>query len=221
MIDYPYLKSAYDTVKVSNTSRSLFRFLPGFSAQNNPSTISKMRISPKGDLLACLHFSGDISLWRLPGVWLQKRWALVEQPQHHMINPQSYDSVKSDQYFFPVDISWWSNTVSTFKKKNFYQNLKFYYENFFKALAIARRSGAVSVCSISTLENLLGESPEFLAGPPQISSVYGERSGVIALECEITCNYRNRQRIDESEIVRIILCLLNFDKSWCFTVGFL
>lgn len=110
--DYPFLKIAFDSLKRAGSSRSIFRFLPGFSPQNNLSTVSRMRISPNGELLACLHFCGDISLWHLPGVRAHKRWSLIEQPQHNVCNPQSVESAKREEYFYPINICWWSDKVS-------------------------------------------------------------------------------------------------------------
>ena len=52
-----------------------------------------------------------------------------------------------------------------------------------QVVIIARYSGAVSVCSVANLRNLLGESPEFLAGPPRISSLCSDH-GFLGLECE-------------------------------------
>jgi len=52
-----------------------------------------------------------------------------------------------------------------------------------QVVIIARYSGAVSVCSVANLRNLLGESPEFLAGPPRISSLCSDQ-GFLGLECE-------------------------------------
>jgi hypothetical protein len=52
-----------------------------------------------------------------------------------------------------------------------------------QVVIIARYSGAVSVCCLANLRNLLGESPEFLAGPPRISSLCSDH-GFLGLECE-------------------------------------
>jgi neuroblastoma-amplified sequence len=65
-------------------------------------------------------------------------------------------------------------------------------------LIISRYSGAVSVCSITDLQNLLGESPEFFAGQPQISAAYGDGKGFLSLECEVNLIRKRRSHFDDS-----------------------
>ncbi|PSN37576.1 Neuroblastoma-amplified sequence [Blattella germanica] len=67
----------------------------------------------------------------------------------------------SEYWCHPVDVNWWSD----------------------QAVIIARHSGAISVCSVGNLHNLLGESPEFLAGSPQVSALCSDQ-GFLGLECE-------------------------------------
>lgn len=67
-----------------------------------------------------------------------------------------------------------------------------------QGLIVVRKSGAVSVCSTSTMDNLLGEAPELLSGPPSVASVRGEKEGLLALDCEVHVNYRHRS-VDEPE----------------------
>jgi len=67
-----------------------------------------------------------------------------------------------------------------------------------KVLIISRYSGSVSVCSITDLQNLLGESPEFFAGQPQISAAYGDGKGFLSLECEVNFTSKKRSQFDDS-----------------------
>ncbi|KAF4531011.1 hypothetical protein B566_EDAN009755 [Ephemera danica] len=140
------------------------------------SDVVTLKVSPAGRLLACMHACGAVSLWQLPSLRLFKYWQLSEQPDHNARNPQlveghstklSANSPNSSKEttldFLPVDISWWSENV----------------------LIIARYSGAVSVCSTTDLHNLLGEYPEFFAGPPQVSAASCDGRGFLSLECEV------------------------------------
>jgi hypothetical protein len=80
----------------------------------------------------------------------------------------------------------------------------------FQAVIIARYSGAISVCSVSNLRNLLGESPEFLAGPPQVSSLSSDH-GFLGLECETTFTSKKYPwdgSITQSEMVSNLLFLI-------------
>ena len=69
-----------------------------------------------------------------------------------------------------------------------------------QTIIIARYSGAISVCSIKNLKNLLGTSPEFLYGQPQISELNATR-GFLCLDCEIyiTSTKRNRDSTGEGK----------------------
>ena len=71
---------------------------------------------------------------------------------------------------------------------------------FAKAIIIARCSGSTSVCSTTDLKNLLGPSPEFLAGQPQIYELGSDR-GFLCLDCEtyITSKKRNRDSNTENQ----------------------
>ncbi|KMQ95721.1 neuroblastoma-amplified sequence [Lasius niger] len=65
------------------------------------------------------------------------------------------------------------------------------------AIIIARYSGSTSVCSTWNLKNLLGISPEFLAGQPQVCEL-GSEKGFLCLDCEtfITSKKRSREPND-------------------------
>lgn len=68
------------------------------------------------------------------------------------------------------------------KKKTFSNSIKIRLFSL-QALIIARYSGAVTVCSITNLENLLGTSPEFLSCQPQIAA-FSKGGGFLCLDCE-------------------------------------
>lgn len=70
-----------------------------------------MSVSPNGQQLACLHLSGEISLWRMPGIVLLKKWGLQEQPEFNRLNPEATETVKNNEYFYPIEIGWWLDSV--------------------------------------------------------------------------------------------------------------
>ncbi|XP_047117537.1 NBAS subunit of NRZ tethering complex-like isoform X2 [Schistocerca piceifrons] len=173
--DHPYYQltlSNEEEEAIWNAQRSFWSWVPVVKKKAEHSTIFRMQVSPKGKLLVCLHSDGAISVWHLPGIRLFRYWNLHDQPDFSARNPQlsymadrkryRFNSKLADLDFYPVDANWWSE----------------------KAVIIARHSGAVSVCSVRSLNNLLGESPEFLAGPPQVSALCNDR-GFLGLECEM------------------------------------
>ncbi|XP_068083289.1 NBAS subunit of NRZ tethering complex [Anabrus simplex] len=171
--DYPYYRlalTADEEEALLQAQRSLWSWVPTFRSRPRKSMIFKMQVSPKGNLLACLHTCGEISIWHLPAIKLYRYWPLCEQPDFDVKNPMlsGFNKRRSrmyagdaQSYFYPVDLNWWSE----------------------QAVIVARYSGAVSVCTVRNLCNLLGESPEFLAGQPQISALCNDR-GFLGLECE-------------------------------------
>ena len=59
----------------------------------------------------------------------------------------------------------------------------------------------MSVCAVNNnLQNLLGESPVFLAGQPQISALYVTR-GFLSLECEILITAKRRTHNTQDELL--------------------
>ncbi|XP_059489880.1 NBAS subunit of NRZ tethering complex-like [Neocloeon triangulifer] len=185
--DHPYyipaMSSEEDLLSIQGP-RGIWGWLPSFR-YSQQSDVLAMRVSPKSRYLACIHTSGAISLWHIPSLRLFKHWNLKDQPDHNAVNPQLIQGIQEKTKYqencidyLPVDISWWSEQV----------------------LIISRYSGAVSVCSISDLQNLLGESPEFFAGQPQISAAYGDGKGFLSLECEVnfTSKKRSGSQFDDS-----------------------
>ncbi|KAM0725693.1 NBAS subunit of NRZ tethering complex [Formica fusca] len=179
--DYPYFKLSFtfENSATSSSRFSIWNIIPIFSFQPE-SYIFTIKISPNGDFLVCLHTDGSVSLWGLPNLILQKKWKLSEQPEYNIPNPLGL--TKSKKFppgfteFHPIDIGWWSD----------------------QAIIIARYSGSTSVCSTWNLKNLLlGISPEFLAGQPQVCEL-GSEKGFLCLDCEtfITSKKRSRESND-------------------------
>ncbi|XP_015606385.1 neuroblastoma-amplified sequence [Cephus cinctus] len=180
--DYPYYKLSFthEDDTAGKSAFSLWNFIPTMHSQPQ-SIIFKISISPKGDLMACIHTDGSITLWSLPNLKLLNKWKLTEQPDYNARNPLGTMKYKKfplgTSEFYPLDIGWWSD----------------------HALIITRYSGSISVCSIKDLRNLLGTSPEFLAGQPQISELSPGR-GCLTLDCEtlLTSNKRKRDTNNET-----------------------
>lgn len=121
--------------------------------------VFQLSVSPSARQLAALHTSGSLSIWELPSLRKMKFWTLVDQPEHDTRNPSLVEPFarppgprpRSSQGFgapwsHPAELTWWSEL----------------------AVIVARYSGSVTVSSVATLRNLLGESPEFLEGVPQV-----------------------------------------------------
>ncbi|XP_020298354.1 neuroblastoma-amplified sequence-like [Pseudomyrmex gracilis] len=184
--DHPYCKLSFtfENAAINKSRLSIWNLIPIFSFQPE-SFIFLIKISSNGEFLICLHTDGSISLWGLPNLILQKKWKLFEQPEYNVPNPLGL--TKSKKFpgfttkvteFHPIDIGWWSD----------------------QAVIVARYSGSTSVCSTWNLKNLLGVSPEFLAGQPQICEL-GSEKGFLCLDCEtfITSKKRSRELNDLSE----------------------
>ncbi|KAK9304884.1 hypothetical protein QLX08_003941 [Tetragonisca angustula] len=181
--EYPYCKLSFtfdDELKTKSIF-SIWNIIPTLNLQPE-SIIFKIKISPNNRFLTCLHTDGSISLWRLPTLLIQRKWKLSEQPDFNIPNPLAHAKTKkfppNVTEFHPIDIGWWSE----------------------EAIIIARCSGSTSVCSTTDLKNLLGPSPEFLAGQPQIYELGSDR-GFLCLDCEtyITSKKRNRDSNTENQ----------------------
>lgn len=171
--DSPYLKLAFG-LEADELGPSRWRNFFKTFIEPSGDVIKKMKISPEGKTLACLHSNGSVSIWSLPGVKLIKLWTIFDQPGYQA-SQISDKPTKNDQKFWPVDLEFWSNS----------------------AITLVRRNGAVTVCSLSSLDNLLGEAPEFLSGPPQVTSISQEK--MILLDCEVVVNHGTLIVEDEPE----------------------
>ncbi|XP_034245235.1 neuroblastoma-amplified sequence-like isoform X2 [Thrips palmi] len=187
--DHPFYQLVNQDKKYESTSLSsgLWR-IPYFGSKHQQSVIIRLEISPSARRIAALHSCGGISVWSLPGVRLLGYWPLVEQPDWNAQNPLNVEAESpngkrsaglqaplSNESFSPVDLDWWSD----------------------EALVVVRNSGAVTVCEISNLQNLLGESPEFLAGSAQVRRFHNEK-GFLALECDVDVFCKSRLNDDET-----------------------
>nr|XP_033341499.1 neuroblastoma-amplified sequence-like isoform X1 [Megalopta genalis] len=212
--DYPFCKLsfAFDNESTNKSRFSIWNIIPSLSLQHE-SIIFKITISPNSQFLTCLHTDGSISLWGLPNLLLQKKWKLSEQPDFNIPNPLGPAKLKKFPpgftEFHPLDIGWWSE----------------------QAIIIARYAGSTSVCATKNLKNLLGMSPEFLAGQPQICELGSDR-GFLCLDCEtfVTSKKRNREsnveevssesedEDDELEPVSILNYTTNLMQSTLYSI---
>ncbi|XP_054277597.1 NBAS subunit of NRZ tethering complex-like isoform X1 [Macrosteles quadrilineatus] len=176
--DHPYYRrvvpSPEDLGRIESR-KGLMSWFSSFYKYHPFSVVFKMAICPESQLLACLHTCGSISVWHLPSLRLRGVWSLREQPGYD-VQPDD-DSTRSSQpqNFLPVDISWWPQ----------------------QKVMIARRNGAVSVCDLEELRNMLGEKPEFVCGEPRLSPSTSQK-GVLVLECE-TGNGQDANEVEEEE----------------------
>ena len=159
--------------------------LPFLSSAPSHDFILAMSVSASGGRLAALHVSGSLSIWRLPSLVLESSSRLQEQPLYDEVNPallQSTNKRKAKAEFLanpvryhPVSLAWWNE----------------------ESIVLARVSGAVTVLRIrDNLDNILGESPEFLEGVPRISQCF--QKGFFALECDYVVRGRRVSTREES-----------------------
>ncbi|KAG8254248.1 hypothetical protein J6590_011945 [Homalodisca vitripennis] len=179
--DQPFYRlavpSAEDIAKVE-ARRGIVSWVSSFYSSTTFSVVFKMVLSPNGQHLACLHTCGTVSVWLMPSLRLHGLWNLRDQPnfdvQPDNVKKKSRASQLED--FYPVDISWWAE----------------------EKVIIARRNGAVSVCELSELRNMLGETPEFVHGEPRLSPVSTQK-GILVLECEIDNSQDDNSSSEEEE----------------------
>ncbi|XP_039281626.1 neuroblastoma-amplified sequence [Nilaparvata lugens] len=184
--DYPYYKLTIPSEKELEKAKSSLGLWNKFSLmRSSPQTsiVFRMQISLQGKHLACLHTCGAVSIWSLPGLRLSGIWQLDEQPNSR--DNRNIKDEKSSKEFdwdkvYPIDISWWPD----------------------EKLIIARRNGAVSVCELEGLRNILGDKPEALAGATMLSTTCTEK-GFLALESEfkiISSKKRHQQSEQQEEV---------------------
>ncbi|WAR01028.1 NBAS-like protein, partial [Mya arenaria] len=142
--------------------------------------VLKASISPMGDHLCTLHFSGKLGVWALPGLHLIKAWAPQEQPYWDELSPELTDNPQVRKQIKDLvntknllDLSWWSN----------------------EALILARGTGAVTVSSVKTLANLLGKQPEWFEPAPRLTEVHN--GGFLGLEVE--CRFPRKRLLSVTD----------------------
>ncbi|XP_067884632.1 NBAS subunit of NRZ tethering complex [Heterodontus francisci] len=166
---------------VGASQRSLLRMLNfrGFWRQEpKQDGVFKMSLSPDGTLMAVIHFSGQLTLWEIPSLRQQKEWRQDIQDGFDAINPEWAKSmekrkkIKDRSSFYPLcDVNWWADN----------------------AVILARCSGALTVSSVRTLKNLLGQSCEWFEPSPQVSAAHD--GSFMSLECEVKVAYK-RHRLE-------------------------
>ncbi|XP_078503906.1 NBAS subunit of NRZ tethering complex isoform X3 [Lissotriton helveticus] len=168
---YKQVTSSEDDVAIAAKRRGLMRIMDFrlFSGRGKEQDgVFKMSLSPNGSLLAVIHFSGKLTVWRVPSLKLEACWDQVDQPKFDEINPNWRTSIekrkkmKEKESLYPlIDVNWWADN----------------------AVILARCSGALTVSSVKTLKNLLGKSCEWFEPAPQVTAAHD--GGFLSLECEI------------------------------------
>ncbi|XP_033611926.1 neuroblastoma-amplified sequence isoform X1 [Fukomys damarensis] len=170
----PYYKEVTggrDRVTVAPKTLGLLRMLSTklYSRQGQEQDgIFKMSLSPDGNLLAAIHFSGKLSVWAVPSLRQLRAWEQSEQPGYDDLNPdwklstEKRKKIKDKESLYPlIDVNWWADG----------------------AVTLARCSGALTIFSVKTLKNLLGRSCEWFEPSPQVTATHD--GGFLSLECEI------------------------------------
>ncbi|XP_013176850.1 PREDICTED: neuroblastoma-amplified sequence-like [Papilio xuthus] len=163
-----------------------------FITSKNMNFIVRMEVSSDSSKLVCIHCNGEVSVWRLPLLRLLHRWPLARQPAHHLRSPlqphhpphttHTPARIKHNDpaLFHPADVNWWTN----------------------EEIILSRFSGAVSVCGIEDMENILGKQPEFFQGTPQVTRAH--EGAFMVLECESNVLPANKSTSDETmEVVKV------------------
>ncbi|XP_069742445.1 NBAS subunit of NRZ tethering complex isoform X2 [Narcine bancroftii] len=168
----PYYKQVTNYEEdVGASQRSLLRMLnvrAFWRRQPERDGVFKMSLSPEGTLLAAIHLSGQLSLWEIPSLRQQKEWKQEIQDGFDAINPEWLKSMekrrkmKDRSSFYPlIDVNWWADY----------------------GVILARCSGALTVSSVKTLKNLLGQSCEWFEPSPQVTAAHD--GSFMSLECEV------------------------------------
>ncbi|XP_065652198.1 NBAS subunit of NRZ tethering complex isoform X2 [Hydra vulgaris] len=126
-------------------------------------SIYKICLSSDSSTLVSLHLNGRISLWQVPSMKLIRTWNKSEQPISGKVHRSS--SLKSlatlgDDSHTVVEVDWWSP----------------------KELILACANGNLTISSIKTLSNLLGDLPERFDPYPVVSHVVA--GCALILECD-------------------------------------
>ncbi|XP_055491305.1 NBAS subunit of NRZ tethering complex [Leucoraja erinacea] len=182
----PYYKQVTNCEDdVGACQRSLLRMLnvrPFWRRQPELDGVFKMSLSPDGTLLAAIHLSGQLSLWEIPSLRHQKEWRQELQDGFDAINPEWSKSVekrrkmKDRSSFYPLnDVNWWADN----------------------GVILSRCSGALTVSSVKTLKNLLGQSCEWFEPSPQVTAAHD--GSFMTLECEVKLALK-RHRMENNSL---------------------
>ncbi|XP_052739623.1 NBAS subunit of NRZ tethering complex [Bicyclus anynana] len=140
----------------------------------NMNFIIRMATSLDHNRLVCIHCNGDVSVWRLPALRAERRFRLAEQPQHALHSPLAPERARDPALYAPADVNWWSSDE----------------------IIVSRFSGAVTVCGVKDMVNILSKKPEFFQGTPKLTCAYD--GAFMALECETNVLPARKSRSDES-----------------------
>ncbi|XP_053611454.1 NBAS subunit of NRZ tethering complex-like isoform X2 [Plodia interpunctella] len=180
--DEPYYKLSVVSDQFSAQAKEPFQLYVPFVTSNNSAFVVQMVLSPDNSKLVCLHCNGDITIWRLPLLTLLHRHPISAQPQHDLRSPlqAAPPGVKYQEAdFYAADVNWWSNNE----------------------LIVSRFSGAVSICNIEDMVNILGKKPEFFQGAPKVTCA--QDGAFMVMECETNILPVRKSRSDESmEVVK-------------------
>ncbi|XP_049879831.1 NBAS subunit of NRZ tethering complex-like isoform X2 [Pectinophora gossypiella] len=184
--DEPWYKLSVVSDEIEAMATERWSLYIPFVSNKNLAFVVHMVLSPDGSKLVCLHCNGEISVWRLPLLKFLYRWPLTSQPQHDLDNPLVKDHKPANKgkdvtKYYGADVNWWSN----------------------EEIILSRFSGAVTVCDIKNMMNILGKKPEFFQGSPQVTCAHD--GTFMALECESNILPAKRSRSDDSmEVVKVV-----------------
>ncbi|XP_077988543.1 NBAS subunit of NRZ tethering complex-like [Glandiceps talaboti] len=182
----PHYKLITDySEEVDGTGRKMgflrrFRSVTRFKGTKNQDGIFSMCLTPDGSLLATVHHSGQLALWDIPSLNRREVWNLQDQPGYDEENPVNARTLKKNTKENPwkhnlIDVNFWTN----------------------EALILARCSGSLTVSSVKTLQNLLGDSCEWFEPCCRVTARHGK--GFLGLECESKLMSLKRRRRDTDE----------------------
>ncbi|KAL4228275.1 hypothetical protein ACF0H5_013706 [Mactra antiquata] len=178
--DYPHYKLVTDLsedLSKAQNQRSFRLKLPNWNQFKGgvQDGVYKLSMSPSRTHLFSVHCSGTLRLWATPSLKPIKAWIHSEQPFSDDISPEMIDNPSlrkliKDLVFTRqlLDINWWSD----------------------EAVILARGTGAVTVSSMKTLRNLLGNA-EWFEPSPRLSAVHD--AGFLGLEAE--CRFPTKRRL--------------------------
>ncbi|KAI5631323.1 secretory pathway protein sec39 domain-containing protein [Phthorimaea operculella] len=210
--DEPWYKLSVVSDELDTLVTHKFQLYIPFVSNKNLAFVVQMVLSPDGDKLVCLHCNGDISVWRLPLLKLLHRWPLSMQPQHDLDNPLVKDDKlvknkgKDVSKYFGADVNWWSGEDDKLVKNKGKDVSKYFGAdvNWWSGeeIILSRFSGAVTICDIENMMNILGKKPEFFQGSPQLTCAHD--GTFMVLECESNVLPAKRNRSDDSmEVVKV------------------
>ncbi|XP_059058366.1 NBAS subunit of NRZ tethering complex-like [Achroia grisella] len=187
--DDPFYKLSVvsDELEAQLANERFQLYIP-FVSTKNLELVVQMALSSDASKLVCVQWSGAVSVWRLPLLVRLHHHPLVTQPHHALPSPLPATTATATTVATtttaapspPADLSWWSDNE----------------------IIVSRFSGAVTVCNIEDMVNILGKKPEFFQGSPRVTCAYD--GTFMVLECESNVLPAKKSRSDESmEVVKL------------------